>query len=393
MTRQLSRRSLGAGGRLRRLIVLVSVGGALATGWLAGARGPQGGDRLQTQYAGRPLGDVLRELQATGLNIVFSSEIVRPAMKILTEPKAVQPRMILDEILRPHGLQVRSGPGGALLVVPAAAPRQETFRTSTRTVPIYATVGDASGALVSNLTPADFQIDDNGKTVSITQFENGVQPITMAILLDRSPSLFPVARRAQSAVTELSRRLLPGDRACLGSFCQVVSLDPTLTSDADALLKPLDDDGPWPAGTALWDAVEAGRAALEREGGRRVIVVVSDATDNCSRVDVDALRARLQHEGIMIYAINVRGREGIDTSELGPLARATGGWSFELKPSDDVVGTARRVADELHRQYLLGFTPASLDDRLHRIDVKVKRPGLTVHARRSYLASRHEDIR
>ena len=70
-----------------------------------------------TKYAGRPLGDVLRELQATGLNIVFSSEIVRPTMKVLTEPKAVRPRKILDEILRPHGLQVRSGPGGALLVV------------------------------------------------------------------------------------------------------------------------------------------------------------------------------------------------------------------------------------------------------------------------------------
>ena len=40
-------------------------------------------------------------------------------MKVLAEPKAVQPRKILEEILRPHGLQVRSGPGGALLVVRA----------------------------------------------------------------------------------------------------------------------------------------------------------------------------------------------------------------------------------------------------------------------------------
>jgi hypothetical protein len=38
-------------------------------------------------------------------------------MKVLTEPKAVRPREVLDEILRPHGLQVQSGPGGALLVV------------------------------------------------------------------------------------------------------------------------------------------------------------------------------------------------------------------------------------------------------------------------------------
>jgi len=370
--------------RQRRLIVLVLFA------WVATGL-PASGSRQK--YAGRPLGDVLRELQAAGLNIVFSSEIVRPMMNVLAEPKAVLPRKILDEILRPHGLRVRSGPGGALLVVPAAAPRQETFRTTTRVVPIYATVSDASGALVSNLTARDFQVDDNGKTVPITLFEAGVQPITMAILLDRSPSLFPVAQRAQSAVTELSRRLLPGDRACLGTFCQVVSLDPTLTADAVALVRHLGDDVPWPAGTALWDAIEAGRAALEREGGRRVILVVSDAQDNCSRVDVGALRARVQHDGVMFYAMSIRGREGIDTSELRALARATGGWSFELKPVDDVVAAARRVVDELHRQYLLGFAPASLDDKLHRIDVKVKKPGYSVHARPSYVASSHEDIR
>jgi TonB-dependent Receptor Plug Domain/Carboxypeptidase regulatory-like domain len=101
-------------GRLRRMIVLVLVGW-VATGLLASASG--------STYAGRPLGDVLRELQATGLNIVFSSEIVRPTMNVLTEPKAVLPRKILDEILRPHGLQVRSGPGGALLVVRLREPR------------------------------------------------------------------------------------------------------------------------------------------------------------------------------------------------------------------------------------------------------------------------------
>ena len=70
-----------------------------------------------TRYAGRPLGDVLRELQAAGLNIVFSSEIVRPTMKVLTEPKAVVPRKVVDEVLRQHGLHLRSGPGGTLLVV------------------------------------------------------------------------------------------------------------------------------------------------------------------------------------------------------------------------------------------------------------------------------------
>jgi hypothetical protein len=103
----------------RQVLVFVCWVGWVATGVTASASGTQGGDRLQTKFAGRPLGDVLRELQAGGLNIVFSSELVRPAMKVLAEPKAMQPRKILEEILRPHGLQVRAGPGGAVLVVRA----------------------------------------------------------------------------------------------------------------------------------------------------------------------------------------------------------------------------------------------------------------------------------
>ncbi len=84
-------------------------------GYLAATGLPGGTSGIK--YAGRPLGDVLRELQATGLNIVFSSENVPPTLKVLAEPKAVLPREVLDEILGRHNLQVRSGPNGTLLVV------------------------------------------------------------------------------------------------------------------------------------------------------------------------------------------------------------------------------------------------------------------------------------
>lgn len=60
-----------------------------------------------------------------------------------------------------------------------------------------------------------------------------------------------------------------------------------------------------------------------------------------SRVDVDALRARMQRDGIMFYAISIRGREGTDTGQLRALARATGGWSFELKPVMKTFASAR----------------------------------------------------
>jgi Ca-activated chloride channel family protein len=267
---------------------------------------------------------------------------------------------------------------------------QQTFRSGTNIVAVYATVTDARGALVSDLTAADFQIDDNGARQTISIFKNDVQPITIAILLDGSPSLFPAADRSAAAVIEFSKRLLPADRATIGTFSHTVTLDPQLTSDSTTLLGRLAAPAAWPAGTALWDAIEAGRSALAAEGGRRVVLVVTDGADNASRVDPNRTRSALQREGVMVYAIAVRGRFGLDTSEIGALANATGGRALTLTSADDMPAAMQRIADELHHQYVLGFASTSLDDRLHRLDVTVKRRDLVVRARRMYFASKAE---
>jgi Ca-activated chloride channel family protein len=288
---------------------------------------------------------------------------------------------------RPHFFALCAGLAFALCASPQAS---QVFKSATRAVPIYATVTDSSGRLVTDLTAKDFQIDDNGTRQVITVFKNGLQPITIAMLLDASPSLFPVYGRTAEAVTEFAKQLRPGDRACLGRFSQSVTLDPQLTGDAETLLKGLAMPAPWPAGTALWDAIEAGRSALGAEGGRRVVLVVTDGADNASRVDPNVTRTRLQREGVLVYAIAVRGRFGFDMSELGALANATGGRAIELQSAADVPSTMQGIADELHQQYVLGFAPETLDDRLHRLDVKVKGAGFTVRAPRMYFAARAE---
>ena len=79
-----------------------------------------------SSYAGRNLSDVLRELQRRGLNVVFSSELVKPEMKVTEEPRATTPRKILDEVLAPHGLAVRSGPRRSLIVIKAKSPPAAT---------------------------------------------------------------------------------------------------------------------------------------------------------------------------------------------------------------------------------------------------------------------------
>ena len=94
----------------------------------------------------------------------------------------------------------------------------------------------------------------------------------------------------------------------------------------------------------------------------------------------------------MVYAIGlhsqIMGRTTKPERGLRKLADETGGGYFELTKTADLGPTFTRVADELHRQYVLGFTPQTLDGRMHKLDVKVKLPGMQVRARKSYLASK-----
>jgi len=73
---------------------------------------------------------------------------------------------------------------------------------------------------------------------------------------------------------------------------------------------------------------------------------------------------------------------------LRSLADVSGGGYFELSKATDLASTFTRVADELHRQYLLGFVTPVADGALHRLEVRVKRPGVQLKARKSYLAPR-----
>jgi VWFA-related protein len=270
---------------------------------------------------------------------------------------------------------------------------QQAFRSDVRTVPVYATVVDGAGNVVTGLTANDFKITDNGRTAPVTVFVNDIQSVSVAVLLDTSPSVMAEFDRAQSAVIELAKRLLPDDHATVGVFSHVVTLDPELTSSTSTLIQRLGASAPFPAGTAIWDALDAGRAAVTMQSGRRVVLIVTDADDNCSRLEADIARSRLEREGVAVYGLGVRGRDGLQSGELGALVRLTGGGYMELRPADSAATVMGRIADELHQQYLLGFTPATLDDKLHRLSVKTTKPGVSVRARGSYLAASHDPIR
>lgn len=279
-----------------------------------------------------------------------------------------------------------------------AAPQEPpTFRTGTRTVPVYVTVTDEGGRLVPDLELNDFEILDDGQPQEITVFANEIQPVTVVVLLDRSVSMALEFRTTREAAAEFVKSLLPEDKARIGSFSTGVQVDPPgFTSDHGTLLEIIENNllpmGPTP----LWNAVNAGIDALENERGRKVVLVFTDGADEPGpgirrRVREKDVMTRARERDVMIYGVGLRGytqygRLAKPDPGLRKLAMESGGGYFELDSSADLAATFQRVADELHRQYALGFEPAKLDGKVHALEVRVKRKGMTARARRSYVA-------
>jgi Ca-activated chloride channel family protein len=277
-------------------------------------------------------------------------------------------------------------------------PRQDQapiFRGGVQTVALYATVTDESGRLVPDLQQKDFDIYDNGKLQTITVFKSDVQPVTVLLTLDTSGSMTMTLNLLKDAAEAFVIRLLPFDRARITNFDDKIVTSPEFTSDRDELIRYLHEDVGYGNGTRLWDAVDNSMSKLASVQGRRVVLLFTDGDDEGSRLSTyDAVTRRAESEDFMIYSIGLESHVfGITTHPdkgIRRLADATGGGYFELKEADDLDSTFTRVADELHRQYVLGFTPEVLDGKLHQIDVRVRQPGMSVRARKTYLASKSQ---
>jgi VWFA-related protein len=333
---------------------------------------------------------------------------------------------------------------GAVIIVSGltvVAGQEPTFKVGNRTVAVYATITGADGRLVPDLAREAFSIFDNGKPQEMTLFASDLQPITVVMLLDRSGSMRANFTLVQQAAEQFVQVMQPGDKARIGSFSTGIQVDPRdFTSDHGELLRilrtELQEEGPTP----LWNAVNVGITALLHQQGRRVVLVFTDGMDNpanfrANNLSLKDVMKRAEEEDVMVYAIGLAGsdpsyggggagpgggpgggggfgpgrggfgRGGFGRGGFGrggssgrppaaekpdeglaKIAAVTGGGYFELKSTSDLAATFSRVADELHRQYALGFTPEKLDGKMHTLEVRVAGEGMTARARRSYLA-------
>ena len=283
---------------------------------------------------------------------------------------------------------------GALALGLSLAAQQPTFRSGSRVVPSYVTVTDGNNRLVTDLTREDFEILDNGRVQDVSIFDNEVRPITVVVMLDTSISMTHRLTDLYAGAEQFLLRLLPHDKATVGAFNDKIEFASTFTSDRQTLisaLKHLDFGNE----THLYDAVHSSLDQLEKVDGRKVILLFTDGADFGSRQGSGRALERARDGEVMIYGIGLEteffnGQSYVRSkpdSILNRFANETGGGYFDLKKNADLNASFTRIAQELRSQYLLGFSPASLDGKVHKLEVRVKRPGLKTRSRRSYIAS------
>jgi VWFA-related protein len=279
-------------------------------------------------------------------------------------------------------------------------------------------VTDGQGRLVTDLTRDDFEVLDDNKPQPLTLFSADTQPVSVVVMLDRSGGMKWNFRLVETATEEFIRRMLPADKARIGSFAERVQIDPPeFSSNQDELIRVVHSELQ-PAGpTPLWNAVSAAMTALAHQEGRRVVLVFTDGHDNPMNMrftnsNVMEVMTRGQREDVMIYAVGLESRTtpgggggaprapvggfgggnplGVERPDPGlpMIAAETGGGYFELRRADDLSSTFTRVAEELHKQYALGFEPSKLDGKSHKLKVRVKKNGMNVRARERYVATK-----
>ena len=309
-------------------------------------------------------------------------------------PFLVTPGLVTRRVTwRVIAAAVLAGAVGAGAGLTGAA-QQPTFRSGTQFVPLFTTVTDAQGRLVPDLDRDQFTILDNGKIQNVTVFENETQPFTAIVMLDFSASMTANLDRLKQATEQFLIRMLPADKAQVGAFSDKIQFSGRFTSDRDDLIGALRDlqfGNPTRLYDAIWESIDL----LEGVEGRKVVVAFTDGDDTASRRGLgDALDYARARE-VMVYSIGLQSEffNGARVVRSNPdrglkkLSEETGGGYYELKKTDDLGPTFTRVVQELHSLYTIGFNPTALDGKEHKLEVRMKQPGMTARARRSYVAS------
>jgi Ca-activated chloride channel family protein len=320
----------------------------------------------------------------------------------------------------------------AFALASLAAQDGTLFRSGVDLVDVTVTVTDRAERFVSGLRKDDFAIYEDGRLQEVSYFSSDRVPVSLGIALDTSGSMTPdKMSAARSAINRFVNELLPADDELFYmQFANRPDLVQDWTTDRAALRRAVGRAFP-AGGTAMYDAV-ADAVGLARSGRNRkkALLIISDGNDTGSDVSVAELRQIIRDSDVLVYALAVDGRSApaarppviyvppppfpipgrrpqpggiprfpqggiwsgrgdrVNADALRQITDPTGGRTEVLRTFGDLDGATARIADELGRQYQLGYIRSGdRDGRWHSIKVEVKGRRLTVRARSGFVAS------
>jgi VWFA-related protein len=283
----------------------------------------------------------------------------------------------------------------AAVFMASVAAQRPMFKTGIETVHVTVTVTDANGRLITGLSQGDFDVFEDGQQVRVTQFSDKRVPVSLGLLLDISDSMLgqPI-EDARGALDRFVGDLLdPGDEAFVASFNHSPRIVSPWTQPPSSLRGALEEVKPT-GGTAIYDALVATASLFNRrEHARAALIVISDGADTASDYTLIQARDVVRRTDPFIYAVAIdsgdkrRVSTRVNPDALREITGPSGGYTEVIHSSADLAPATERIANELNRQYTLGYTPNRPPDGQWRsIRVRIKEHDYYARSRRGYFA-------
>ena len=294
-------------------------------------------------------------------------------------------------------------------------PEDEVVKVETNLITIPVSVFDRNGLYIPNLEKENFKIFEDGKEQPIEYFSTTENPFTVVLLLDTSPSTAFKIEEIQDAAIAFVNQLKPQDSVMVIEFDQNIHVLTEATLDRVKIQKAI-RKADFGGGTSLYDAVDYSlRKRLSKITGRKAIVLFTDGVDTTSyKTNYDSSVREAEEADSVIFPIyyntffdnqqrnggifspfpqiNSRGTSSQDYAVgrqyLKDLAESTGGRVFNAENSPGgLTRTFESIAEELRRQYSIGYIPTEIGQTGQKkaIKVRVNRPNLIIRARDSYI--------
>jgi Ca-activated chloride channel family protein len=324
-------------------------------------------------------------------------------LKTATARHAPRPLLLvavcLLSMLMPAGL-----PGRVIVIAQHVIAQQSgtpgdntAFHADSSLVMVPVTVTDRNGAIVNGLPRDAFSVKENGVEQKIRSFSIEEEPVSIGVVFDLSGSMKESLGGARQALRALTASANPDDEALL----ETVSTHPKsvlgFTNDVNELLSMVAYEKAR-GDTALVDTVGLSLDHIRSAAhSRRALVVISDGMDNHSRHTQGDLLNRAMEADLQIYTISIfnppANRKASQLMEeqhglllMEELAERTGGLQFMVRSDEDMRQAAVRIGAAMRNRYSIGYIPADggRSGQWRKIQVKVARAGLKVHARTGY---------